>query len=119
MLSFKTAFSLFYFILIKRLFSSSLLSAIRVALSVYPRLLIFLPAILIPACDSPSLAFHMMYSVYKLNKQGDNIQTCLTHFPILIKLEPVNFSKEGSNCSLLNHIQVSQETDKVAWCSHL
>ena len=28
---------------------------------------------LIPACTSPSPAFHMMYSAYKLNKQGDNI----------------------------------------------
>ena len=34
----------------------------------------FLPAILIPACASSSAAFHMMYSVYKLNKKGDNIQ---------------------------------------------
>ena len=36
--------------------------------------LIFLPAILIPACSSSSPAFHMMSSEYKLNKQGDNIQ---------------------------------------------
>ena len=36
--------------------------------------LIFLLAILIHACDSFSLAFCMMYSAYKLNKQGDNIQ---------------------------------------------
>ena len=36
--------------------------------------LIFLPAILIPACASSSPAFLMMYSAYKLNKQGDNIQ---------------------------------------------
>ena len=36
--------------------------------------LIFLPAILIPACKSSSRAFLMMYSAYKLNKQGDNIQ---------------------------------------------
>jgi len=36
--------------------------------------LIFLPAILILACDSSSLAFHMVYSAYKLNKQGHNIQ---------------------------------------------
>ena len=28
-------------------------------------------------------AFHMMYSAYKLNKQGDNIQPCYTLFPIL------------------------------------
>ena len=46
-------------------------------------LLIFLPAILIPACASSSLAFHMMYSAYYLNKQGDNIQPWCTPFPIL------------------------------------
>ena len=51
-LSFKPAFSLFYFTFIKRLFNSSL-SAIRVVSSAYPRLLIFLLAILISACDSP------------------------------------------------------------------
>ena len=46
-------------------------------------LLIFLLVILIPACDSPSLTFHMMHSAYKLNKQGDNIQPWCTPFPIL------------------------------------
>ena len=74
MLSFKPAFSLSPFTFIKRFFSSSSLSAIRVVKSAYLRLLIFLPAILIPACAPSSLAFHMMYSEYKLNKQGDNIQ---------------------------------------------
>ena len=83
MLSFKPAFSLSSFTLIKRLFSSSSLSAIRVVSPVYLRLLIFLPAILIPAWDSSSLAFWMMYSTYKLNKQGDNIQPCCTLFLIL------------------------------------
>ena len=39
----------------------------------YLRLLIFLLTILIPSCASSSLAFCMMYSAYKLNKQGDNI----------------------------------------------
>ena len=56
----------------KRFFSSSL-SAVRVVSSAYLRLLIFLLTIFIPACVSCSLAFHMMYSAYKLNKQGDNI----------------------------------------------
>ena len=77
---FKSTFSLFSFTLIKRLFSSSLLSAIRMVSSAYLRLLIFLPAILIPACASSSLAFHMMYSAYKLNKQGKNIQPWCTSF---------------------------------------
>ena len=82
MLNFKPAFSLSYFTFIKRLFSSSSLSAIRMVSSAYLRLLIFLPAVLIPACASSSLAFHMMYSVYKLNKQGDNIQPWCIPFPI-------------------------------------
>ena len=66
----------------KRLFSSSSLSAIRVVSSAYLRLLIFLLAILIPACASSSPAFLMMHSAYKLNKQGDNIQPWCTPFPI-------------------------------------
>ena len=73
MLNFKLAFPLFSFTFIKRHFSSSSLYAIRVVSSAYLRLLTFLPAILIPACASSSPAFIMMYSVYKLNKQGDNI----------------------------------------------
>ena len=81
MLSFKPAFSLSSFTFIKRLFSSSSLSAIRVVSSAYPTLLIFLLAILIPACASSSPAFHMIYSAYKLNKQGDNIQPWCTDFP--------------------------------------
>ena len=60
MLSFKPAFSLSSFTLIKRLFSSSSISAIRMVLSAYLRL--FLPATLIPAWDSSSQAFHMMCS---------------------------------------------------------
>ena len=82
MLSFKPTFSLSSFTFIKKLFSSSWLSAIRVVSSAYMRLLIFLPAILIPACASSSPAFLMMYSAYKLNKQGDNIQPWHTPFPI-------------------------------------
>ena len=57
MLSFNPTFSLSTFTFIKRIFSSSLLSAIRVVSSAYLRLLIFLPAILIPACASSSPAF--------------------------------------------------------------
>ena len=68
--------------LIKRLFSSSSLSAIRVILSAYLRLLIFLPAVLIHTCDSSSPAFCMMYSVYILNKQSDNIQPWRSPFTI-------------------------------------
>jgi len=57
MLSFKPSFSLSSFTFIKRFFSSFSLSAIRVVSSAYLRLLIFLLAILIPACASSSSAF--------------------------------------------------------------
>ena len=69
--SFKPAFSLSSFTLIKRLFSSSLLSDVRVVSSAYLRLLIFLPATLSLACDSSSPAFHVLSSTYKLNKHGE------------------------------------------------
>ena len=62
MLSLKPAFSLLSFSFIKIPFSSSLLSAIRVVSSVYLRLLIFLPEVLIPVCASSSPTFHMMQS---------------------------------------------------------
>ena len=81
MLSFKPTFLLSSFNLIKRLFSSSL-SALSVVSSAYLRLLIFLMAVLISAYASSSPAFLMMYSAYKLNKQGDNIQPWPTPFTI-------------------------------------
>ena len=82
MLRFKPAFSLSSFTFIKRFFSSSSLYAIRVVSSECLRLLIFLPGILIPACTSSSPGFLKMYSAYKLNKQGDNIQPWRTPFPV-------------------------------------
>ena len=109
MLSFKLAFSFSSFTF-KRLFNSSSLYAIRVVSSAYLRLLIFLPTILIPACASSSLAFYMMYSAYKLNKQGDNIQALMYSFP---NLEPVCCSMTSPNYCFLTCIQVSQEADKV------
>ena len=81
MLTFKPTFSLSSFTFIKRLFSSSSLSVIGWC-HLHMRLLILLLAILIPACASSSLVFLMMYSAYKLNKQGDNIQPWCTPFPI-------------------------------------
>ena len=81
MLSFKPTYSLYSLTFIKRLFSSSL-SAIKVVSSAYLRLLIFPLAVLIPTCASSSPAFLMMYSTYKLNELGDNIQPWHTPFPI-------------------------------------
>ena len=83
MLSFKPAFSLSSFTLIKRLFSSSSLSAINVVSSAYLRLLIFLQTILILVCASPSLAFPMIYSTHELNKQGDKVLPWRPPFLIL------------------------------------
>ena len=81
-LSFKLTFSLSSFIFMKRLFNFSSLSALSVMSSACQRLLIFLPAILIPVCASCSPAFHMMYTAYKLNEQSDNIQPWCTPVPI-------------------------------------
>ena len=83
--------------------------------SAYLMLLIFLLAILIPACASSSPAFHMMYSAYKSSKQGDSIQPWHTPFPIWnqsVVLCPV------VTC-FLTRIQISQEAGKVFWYSHL
>ena len=55
--SFKPALSLSSFTFIKRLFSSSSLSAITVLSSAYLRLLMFFPPILIPVCNSSSQNF--------------------------------------------------------------
>jgi len=88
---------------------------ITVVSSAYLRLLIFFLSILIPACESSSLAFHVMYSAYKFKKQGDNTQPC-NSFP---NFDPVSCSMSASNCCFLTHIQVSWETGKVVWYSHL
>ena len=79
MLSFKPTFPLFSFSFIRRIFSSL---DLKVVSSAYLRLLLFLPAILIPACASSSPVFLMMYSAYKLNKQSDNMHPWCTPFPI-------------------------------------
>ena len=114
-LSFKPYFSLFSFTFIKRLFRYSSLSAIRVVTSLYLRLLVFLLAILIPACDSSSLTFHMMCSAKKLNKQDDRIQAWCNPFPI--------WKQSIISCLILTFfltsIQVSQEAGKVIWYFHL
>ena len=65
------------------------------------------PSNLDSSCASASLAFHMMYSAYKLNKQGDNKQPWCTPFPIL------------NQSIVVFCLQVSQEAGKVVWYSHL
>ena len=79
---FKAALSLSSFTFIKRLFSYSLLSAIRVVSSAFLRLLMFLPFVLIPACNSSSSAF--FHDVLSLQvKQGDSTQACHIPFSVL------------------------------------
>ena len=125
MLSFKPVFSLSSFTFIKRLFGSSSLSAIRVVhiwgywcrcicicRCAYLRLLVFLPAILIPACASSSPAFRMMYSAYKLNKQGDNTQPWRTPFPVWNQSVPSPILTVAS-------WPASQEAGQVVWYSCL
>ena len=82
MLSFKPTFSFCSFTYTKRFFSSFSLSAVRLVSYAYLKLFIFLLAILIPACASSSPVFLLIYSAYKLNKHGDNIQPWCTPFPI-------------------------------------
>ena len=101
------------FSLIKGLFSFSSFSAIRVVS--YLRLLIFLLVVLFPACESSSLAFHMMCSACELNMQGDNVQPWCTPFPVL--------NQSVVPCLVLTcfltHLLFSQEREKIVWYSYL
>ena len=102
-LSFKQIFWLSSFTFIKRLFSSSSLSAIRVAPSAYLRLLIFLPAILITACIvycilSPCLQpWHTPFQIWNQSVVPHPVLTVASWLPV----------------------QISQETGQVVWYSHL
>ena len=107
-LSFKPRSSFSSFTFIKKLFSFSLLSAIRVVTTAYLRLLIFLLAILIPACASSSLAFHM---------KAEWQYTALTYS--FSNLEAVCCSMSSSNCFFFTCIQISQQAGQVAWYSLL
>ena len=115
-LSFKPTFSLSSFTFKKRLFSSSLLSAIRVVLFAYLRLLIVLPAIMIPTCASSSPAFLTWCTVYISYIR----RVTVYKFDIsLSQFWTVHCSMSGSNCCFLTSIQVSQEVGKMAWYFHL
>ena len=99
---------LFHFI--KWPFNSSSFSAIRVVLSAYLKLLIFLLEIFIPACASSSMAIHMMYSAYKLNKQGWQYAALTYSFPYL---EPACCSMSTSTCFFLTCIQISPKASLI------
>ena len=112
MLSFKPTFSLSSFTFIKRLFFFAYCcKGFVICISE----VIFLSAILIPACALSSPAYLMMYSACKLNKQGDNIQPWCTPF-LIWNQSVILFS---SKCCFLTFIQISQEACEVIWYSHL
>jgi len=113
MLSFKSAFSLLFHChqeALQFLFTFCSVSAYLRLL-----LLIFLLAILIPACDSSSLAFCMMFSECNLNKQGDSIQTWCAPFPILIKISRVFFMELEQIILNLYRTTKDPELPKQAW----
>ena len=75
----------------------------------------FLPAILILACASSSLAFLIMYSAYKLKSRWQ-YTVLMYSFP---SFEPVHCSMSCSDRCFLACIQVSQGAGKVIWFFHL
>ena len=85
----------------KRLFSSSSLSAMRVVSSAYLRWLIFLPAILIPACvsdhtrlEEDSFRFPLSYlNVHESQREGNQMERMSNH-----KTTPQPFRAESRLC---------------------
>ena len=104
-MNFKPAYSLSSFTFIKRLFSSSSLSAIRVVSFAYLRLFIFLLAVLIPAFASSSPAFHMsILHISYINKMIIHSLDVL-----LSQVGTVHCFMYSFNCCFLTCIQISQE----------
>ena len=124
MLSFKTALSLYSFTFIKRLFSSSLLSAIIVVSSVYLRLLIFLPAVLIPLVSISLKKF----SVLKGGSASFGFGTWLSYLverPDIVSSALDVPSLDGLDSSLLSALCVPNSIIWWLWnipehfCAHL
>ena len=103
MFSFKPDFSLSSFIFIKKFFSSSSFSAIRVLESAYLRLLIFVLAI-----------SHGIIYIY-IKKARWQYTALKYSFP---KFAPVCSSMSDCNCCFFSFTQVSQEASQVVWYSH-
>ena len=116
MLSFKPAFSLASFTLIKRLFSSSLLSAIKSGIIHISEVVDVSPAYLdsILQLIQPGIS-HDVLSLFV--KQTGWQQTALSYS--FLNPEPISCSIQGSNCCFMTCIQVSQKTGKMIWYSHL
>ena len=112
-LSFVAAFSLSSFTFIKGLFSSFSLSAIGVVPSSSEVVDISLSSL---DYDLSNPAFHMMYSAYKVNKQGDCIQPWHTPFPV--------WNQSVVPCLVLTVAswpvyRFLKKVGKVAWYSYL
>ena len=90
-----------------------LVSAIRVVSPAYLRFTGISPNSLDSSLCFLCQAFCMMYSAYKLNKQGDNIQLWHTFSWFGASLFHVQFY------CFLTCIQIFQEAGKIVWYSHL
>ena len=112
MLSFKLPFSLSSFTFIKRLFSSSRISANRLMSSAYLRFWYFSQQPWFQLVLHP--AQHFQHDVLCIEvKQAEWQYTALTYS--FLNLDPIRCSMSGSNCFFLICLQVSQEAGKVVW----
>ena len=131
-LSFKPAFSLSSFTLIKGLFTSFLFSAIRMDSSAYLRILIFLPAVLIPACDSSSQNFtwytlHISYISRVATYSFDILLSQFGSSPVAATRSEKQAHSEGQcrqivECSLLHRwaqgsLLLAKDPDQLLWKS--
>ena len=97
---------------------SSSLSAIKVVSSAYLRLLVFLLAILTPACDSSSLAFHMKWA-QEVSRIKD--QTCQLDYACWCLGGPgslLNYREGSCLCwEIQTSLSFSLKKTKVIWDS--
>ena len=110
----KPNFLLSSFTFMKRLFSSSLLSAITVVSPAYLRLLVFLLEILFQLVLHPAQHFSWCTLHISLIRRVTIHRLDI----LLLNLEPV-CSMSTSNCCFLTCIHISQEAGQVVWYSHL
>ena len=111
-LRFKPAFSLSSFTFIKRLFSSSLLSAIGVMSSAYLNCWYFSQQSWFRLVLHP--AWHFTW--HTLHRSS---MSRMTIYKLVPNVEQVHCSMSISNCCFLTCIKFSQKTGKVVWYSYL
>ena len=113
-LNFKTAFSLSSFTFIKRLFGSSLLSAIRVVSSAY-QVINISPSKLDSSLwfIQPSIS-HYVFCIW-VKQVGWHYTAFMYSFP---NFEPLHCNMSSSKCCFLTCTQIYQESGKVVSYSH-